>query len=61
MALFFVNGFTRFPFLAVATELNTWLSGLLLGFVNAGFAVLVAQMVVAVEKKLRRMAPAPAR
>ncbi len=53
MALFFVNGFTRYPFLVLAMELNTWFWGLLLGFVSAGFAVILAQIVTGTEKKLR--------
>lgn len=60
MALFFVNGFTRYPFLVLAIELDTWLSGLLLGFVSAAFAVIMAQIVAGTEKKLRGMASAPA-
>jgi peptidoglycan/LPS O-acetylase OafA/YrhL len=53
MALFFVNGFTRYPFLVLAIELKTWFWGLLLGFVSAGFAVILAQIVAGTEKKLR--------
>ena len=53
MALFFVNGFTRYPFLVLALELNTWFWGLLVGFVSAGFAVILAQLVAGTEKKLR--------
>ena len=53
MALFFVNGFTRYPFLVLAIELNTWYWGLLVGFVSAGFAVILAQIVTGTEKKLR--------
>ena len=61
MALFFVNGFTRYPFLVLAIELNTWSWGLLVGFVSAGFAVILAQIVAGTEKKLCGMAAAPAR
>jgi len=56
MALFFVNGFTRYPFLVLAIELNTWYEGLLVGFVSAGFAVILAQIVAGTEKKLRLLA-----
>jgi len=52
MALFFVNGFTRYPFLILAIELDTWFWGLLVGFVSAGFAVILAQIVAGTEKKL---------
>ena len=61
MALFFVNGFTRYPFLVLAIELNTWFWGLLVGFFSAGFAVILAQIVATIEKKLRGMVPALAR
>jgi len=52
MALFFVNGFTRYPSPVLAIELNTWFWGLLVGFVSAGFAVILAQIVAGTEKKL---------
>ncbi len=62
MALFFVNGFTRYIFLGLAMQQqDAWLAGLLLGVISAGFAVVVAQLLTGIERKLRGIAPAPAR
>ncbi len=58
MGIFFVNGFTRTPFLNAALQHKSWLSGLLLGFASAAFALVVAQLLSAAENSLRAVASA---
>ena len=51
-ALFFVNGFVRMPFVAMAQQ-RTWVYGLLLGFASTAVAILVARLLYRVEGRLR--------
>ena len=51
-ALFFVNGFVRLPFVAIAQQ-KTWVYGLLLGFASTAVAILIARVLYRVEGRLR--------
>jgi peptidoglycan/LPS O-acetylase OafA/YrhL len=59
MALFLVNGFTRLPFLALASRWDTRLAGSLLGLLSVCFAVTTAQLLSTSEALLRRAAAIP--
>ncbi len=52
MALFFVNGFVRFPFLDIALK-HVWTYQFTLGFCSMGFAIVVAQMLIASQEMLQ--------
>jgi peptidoglycan/LPS O-acetylase OafA/YrhL len=52
MPLFFVNGFVRMPFFAIAQQ-NDWVYQLTLGFCSMGLSILVAQLLQNTEQMLR--------